>query len=565
MRSLHGRLALAHVAGGSTHRDALDSATDGKTVVTYSRQDEIGPAEIAGDSVTAESRESIRVAAPDITMHDIVKRYGAVLANDSVNFDLGSGEIHALLGENGAGKSTLMKILFGMVSPDAGEIAVNGKPVILKSPRDALAQRIGMVHQHFLLVPQFSIAENVVLGTQPSWGMRLRKSQIEHQVSEVAHLYGMEFNPAQLVSSLSIDVQQRVEILKLLYRGATTLILDEPTAALGPTEVDRLFSALRDLRRSGHSVVIITHKLSEVMEIADRVTVLRAGRVVTVAARGTFDEDDLAKAMVGHSLTVVTKTTGTAGENARLTVRDLVVLGDRGEPAVDAVSFEVRPGEIVGMAGVEGNGQSELGQALAGLRTIEGGTIQVEHTDLAHFTPRDLHLKGVSIITEDRLQWDLIPELTVAENMALGAVAEGNYIQHGMLRRRNIRRDASHLLHDYNVHPVAPDLRAGALSGGNQQKIVLARELARNPRVLIVAQPTRGLDVAASEFVQQRLLELRTQGCAILLFSLDLNELLSLSDRVLVLYRGRIAYTDIAEKLNVNNIARAMAGMQITT
>lgn len=518
----------------------------------------------------AEMKEVIapgpRVRAPGIVMRSIVKRYGQVVANDDVDFDLRPGEIHALLGENGAGKTTLMNILFGMVQPDAGQILIDDTPVELKSPRDALSRRIGMVHQHFMLVPQFTVAENVVLGSKPYWDARLRGAEIEKSVQAAAQQFGIHLNPAQRVGTLPIDVQQRVEILKLLYRGATTLILDEPTAALGPAEIAQLFVSLRDLSSSGHSVVIITHKLSEVMDIADRVTVLRQGKVVTVAERGTFDENDLAMAMVGHTITEVSSTPHEAdGRAYLLTVQDLEVKGDRGHTAVDGVSIGVQPGEILGVAGVEGNGQVELAQALAGLRHPVGGRIELDGRDITRANPRELHRYGVSIITEDRLQWDLIPELTVAENLALSAVASGGYVKRGLLRRREMRVNAERLLHEYGVQPPLPQLAAGALSGGNQQKVVLARELSRKPRVLIIAQPTRGLDVAASEFVHRRLLELREAGCAVVLFSLDLGELLSLSDRIIVLYRGRIAYSGPIKQVTTADVAGAMAGTRVAS
>jgi len=499
-------------------------------------------------------------------MRSIVKRYGPVIADDDVDFDLRPGEIHALLGENGAGKTTLMKILFGMVQPDAGQILINGEPVEFKSPRDALDRRIGMVHQHFMLVPQFSVAENVVLGSKSFWGPRLRAAEIEKSVRAAAQQFGIHLDPVQRVGDLPIDVQQRVEILKLLYRGATTLILDEPTAALGPAEIEQLFLSLRDLSSSGHSVVIITHKLSEVMDIADRVTVLRHGKVVKVAERGTFDKNDLATAMVGHALVEVTSTPHEADtRECRLMVRDLVVKGDKGHTAVDGVTFGVQSGEILGIAGVEGNGQVELAQALAGLRHPVSGKIEFNGRDITRATPRELHQYGVSIITEDRLNWDLIPELTVAENLGLSEVASGGYVKRGLLRRREMRVNAERLLHEFDIQPPLPQLAAGALSGGNQQKMVLARELSRQPSVLVVAQPTRGLDVAASEFVHRRLLELREGNCAVVLFSLDLGELLSLSDRVVVLYRGCIAYGGPVGQVTTAEVARAMAGTGVAS
>jgi ABC-type uncharacterized transport system ATPase subunit len=508
------------------------------------------------------ARAPMGTVQPAIQMSGIAKRFGSVVALDGVDFGLRQGEIHVLLGENGAGKTTLMRILFGMLRPDAGSIMIGGQEVHFRSPRDALARRIGMVHQHFMLVPNMTVAENVVIGSRPAWHLRFSPAQVREEVRRAAASFHLELDVARPVGDLSVDLQQRVEILKLLYRGAETLILDEPTGALGPNEVRRLFQTLQDLRGRGHSIVVITHKLSEAVEVADRVTVLRSGRVVTTVARGDFDEGVLARAMLGHELRAVSKAEdGDGARSPRLEVRDLVVNADHGHRAIDGVSLTVMGGEILGVAGVEGNGQVELAQALAGLRKPVSGRVAIDGVEVSLADPRHVHARGVSVVSENRLQWDLVLDLTLAENLALGAVASGRYSRLGLLHRQRIKADARKLLRQFDVRPPDPNLPAAALSGGNQQKLVLARELARQPGVLIVSQPTRGLDMGATEFVHQQLLALRDQGGAVLLISLDLDELLTLSDRVVVLYRGRIVYHRGAGEVTMDEIAAAMTGI----
>jgi general nucleoside transport system ATP-binding protein len=479
-----------------------------------------------------------------IRMRGITKAFGATVANDQIDFDLEPGEIHALLGENGAGKTTLMNILFGLMPPDSGTITIGAAEVEFESPHDALAHGIGMVHQHFMLVSGFTIAENVVLGSVPPWNLSLRQAAIEQDVREVAERFGMPIDPSRRIRDIPFDTQQRVEILKLLYRGAKVLILDEPTSSLGPAQIDALFASLKDLRESGHSVVMVTHKLSEVMEIADRVTVLKEGRNSTVAKQGSFDERMLARAMTGHDLEGLPPRTASYDDTAAalLQVRELVVQGGTGINAVHGVSFDVHAGEILGVAGVEGNGQRELVDALAGLIKTSDGMFAVDGVDLTHASPRDRHAAGVSVIPEDRQSWGLVLDMTLAENLALAAIPAGRYTKNGFLQERAIRADAQRLLEEYHVRPPNPDLRALSLSGGNQQKVVLARELSRNPSVLIAANPTHGLDVGAAEYVHRRLLEVRETGSAIVLVSGDLDELLEMSDRVVVLFRGLVVY-----------------------
>ncbi len=498
---------------------------------------------------------------PLVRMSGIRKQFGTVVALDSVDLELHPSEIHAVLGENGAGKTTLMRVLFGLVQPDAGSILIEGEEVQLHSPRDALARRIGMVHQHFMLVPKMTVAENVVMGARSAWAPRLSSAQIEEETRRVATSFGMDLDTSRIVQTLSVDAMQRVEILKLLYRGARVLILDEPTGALGPREIRALFATLSDLRDMGKAIVVITHKLSEAKQIADRVTVLRAGQVKAATSSGGFDESYLAQAMIGHQLAAATGSHEKHGDQeVRLEVENLTVLADNRHPAVDGVGFTLHAGEILGFAGVEGNGQLELAQALAGLRKPTTGSIMVGGFDISTADPRRVHKQGVSVISEDRLQWDIIPDLTLAENLALGGVASGMYSRWGFLARRRFKADARRLLAEFDVRPPDPNLRAAALSGGNQQKVVLARELARRPKVLIAAGPTRGLDIGAAKFVHEQLLGLRERGCAIVLVSLDLDELLALSDRILVLYRGRIVYHRAATDVTIEAIAAAMTG-----
>lgn len=493
-------------------------------------------------------------------MRSICKRYGTTIANSDVDLEVRHGEIHALLGENGAGKTTLMNILFGLVPPDSGEIVIHGAKVTLGGPQDALALGIGMVHQHFMLVQRFTVAENVVLGSVSPWKMALRRTAIEREVKQAAERFGVAIDPHRRIRELPIDTQQRVEILKLLYRGAHTLILDEPTSSLGPAQISGLFANLRELRGDGHSIVIVTHKLAEVMQIADRVTVLRSGRNVLSVERGGFDERMLARAMTGRSIDDLPPKTQSSRPKTRLQVRDLVVNTRTRLRAVDRVSFEARENEIVGIAGVEGNGQRELVDALAGVLKIGEGEVLIEGRDITGSHPSSLRDIGFSVIPEDRQGWGLVLDMTVAENIALPDIPSGKFSSRGVLSTRRIREHARRLLVEYDVRPPDPDLRVLSLSGGNQQKVVLARELAREPRVLVAANPTQGLDVGAADYVHRRLLEAREAGSAILLVSNDLDELFKLADRIMVLYRGRVLYESPINEVSIDELALAMAG-----
>ncbi len=470
----------------------------------------------------------------------ITKRFPGIVANDHVDFDLGKGEVHALLGENGAGKSTLMNILYGLYHPDEGEIRLNGKPIRIDSPRDAIDHGIGMVHQHFMLIPVMTVAENIVLATEPTKGPFLDLASAEKRVRELSTQYGLTVRPEAKVASISVGMQQRAEILKALYRGAEILILDEPTAVLTPQEASELFTIIRSLQEGGKSIIFISHKLNEVLEIADRITVLRQGKKIDTVPREGATREGLARLMVGRDVVLsVEKPPAEPGEPL-LEVEDLVVADERGLEVVRGVSFEVKAGEIVGIAGVDGNGQSELIDALTGLRSPAGGKITAAGEDLTSASAREALDAGVGHIPEDRQVRGLVLDFTLAENLALHDYAKEPDSKWGWLYPGRLIERAARLLKEFDVRGGRPQTLAAALSGGNQQKVVIAREVSRDPRILVAAQPTRGLDVGAIEFVHRRLVKERDEGRAILLVSFELEEILSLSDRILVVYEGRI-------------------------
>ena len=478
--------------------------------------------------------------APLLELRGITKQFPGVLANDSVDFDLQKGEVHALLGENGAGKSTLMNILYGLYHPDEGEIRLNGKPVRIGSPRDAIDLGIGMVHQHFMLIPVMTVAENIVLANEPTNGPFLDLAGAEERVRDLSSQFGLAVRPEARVSSISVGMQQRAEILKALYRGAEILILDEPTAVLTPQEAGELFAITRSLQADGRSIIFISHKLNEVLEIADRITVLRHGKRIDTVPREGATAEGLAKLMVGREVVLrVDKPPAQPGETL-LAVKDLSVLDDRDLPACRSVSFEVKAGEIVGLAGVDGNGQSELIDALTGLRKVEAGQLLVAGRDVTDAGARECLDLGVGHIPEDRQARGLVLDFTLAENLALHDFRKEPDSKWGWLYPRRLIQRAAGLLKEFDVRGGGPRTLASSLSGGNQQKVVIAREVSRDPNILVAAQPTRGLDVGAIEFVHRRLVQERDEGRAILLVSFELDEILSLSDRVLVIYEGRI-------------------------
>jgi general nucleoside transport system ATP-binding protein len=477
-----------------------------------------------------------------LEMRHITKRFPGIVANDDVSFDLFEGEVHALLGENGAGKSTLMNILNGLYHADEGEILIKGKPVRLGSPSASIAAGVGMVHQHFMLIPVMTVAENIVLAEEPTRnGIVFDLHEAERRVQEISDRYGLAVDPAAKIEDITVGQQQRVEILKALYRDADILVLDEPTAVLTPQEAQELFEVIRGLTARGKSVIFITHKLNEVLDIADRITVLRRGKLIeTLPAEGAT-EASLARLMVGREVLLRVEKTSSNPGTSLLQVEGLRVHDDRGIEKVRGISFEVRAGEIVGMAGIDGNGQTELIDALTGLRSADAGTVRVDGEDVTQDSVHG-HLEGgLGHIPEDRQRRGLVLEYSIAENIALHDYRSQPASRFGWLFPRRLIERARGLIKAFDVRGGGPTTRAGGLSGGNQQKVVLAREIERDPKVLIAAQPTRGLDVGAIEFVHRRLIEERDEGRAILLVSLELEEVLSLSDRILVMYEGEIA------------------------
>jgi ABC-type uncharacterized transport system ATPase subunit len=477
-----------------------------------------------------------------LELRGITKRFPGVTANDHVDFDLQQGEVHALLGENGAGKSTLMNILYGLYHADEGEILLKGESVKMHSPKDAIARGIGMVHQHFMLIPVMTVAENIVLASEPSRaGVLLDYGIARRGVQDLSRAFNFAINPDARVENITVGQQQRVEILKALYRHAAILILDEPTAVLTPQEAQELFEILRRMTLDRLiSVIFISHKLNEVLDIADRITVLRRGKVVDTVSGAGATQESLARMMVGREVLLrVDKTPATPADPV-LSVRDLHALDDRGLEIVRGVSLEVRSGEIVGLAGVDGNGQSELIEALTGLRRPTAGEIRLAGKDVTGASADTILDLGLGHIPEDRQRRGLVLEFSLAENLALHDFDKPPNSRFGWLYPRRLITFARKLLQQFDVRGGTPETRAAALSGGNQQKVVLAREISRDPRVLIAAQPTRGLDVGAIEFVHRRLVEARDEGEAVLLVSLELEEILSLADRILVIYEGRI-------------------------
>ncbi|NOX62643.1 MAG: ABC transporter ATP-binding protein [Chloroflexi bacterium] len=500
---------------------------------------------------------SFSIASPAVEMRHITKRFGPVIANDSVDFTLERQEIHALLGENGAGKTTLMRILYGLYHADDGEIRIKGEPVTIHSPKDAIARGIGMVTQHFALAAPLSVTENVILGYTE--GFRLGLPDARLRVAEAAQRFGILVDPEALVKDLSVGQRQRVEILKALYRNADVLILDEPTAVLTPQEVEQLFEGLRRLQAQGLSVVFISHKLHEVMDITDRVTVLRGGRVVGVVPTAHTTQSELARMMVGRPTYGVSKPDAARREDVLLRLENVCAEDNQGLPALKNVSLNVHAGEILGLAGVSGNGQRELAQVLEGVRSCTGGRVIANGHDITNAGPDKVMAAGVGRIPEDRHE-SVVAEMTVAQNMALEHLDE--FVRNGMLDKRRIREHAEALIEAYQIK-ARPDDIIRTLSGGNMQKVILARVLERNPAVLVVAQPTRGLDVGATEYVRQKLLEQRQRGAAILLISEDLDEILELSDRIAVIYEGEIMGV-VSPDVDIEHLGLLMSGVHQT-
>jgi simple sugar transport system ATP-binding protein len=500
----------------------------------------------------------------------ITKQFPGVVANDSVNFSVERGEIHVLLGENGAGKTTLMNILYGLESPDSGEIRVNGEPVNFSSPNDAIRRGIGMVHQHFMLVPVFTVTENIVLGVEQTekrsgWLGRLgvldRKSP-EARIRELSEQFSLSVNPRSLVGDLPVGIQQKVEIIKALYRGAQTLILDEPTAVLTPQEVTELFDVIRALTQQGMSVILITHKLKEVLAVSDRISVMHQGKMVGTVRPTETNEAMLAEMMVGRKVILqVHKTTASVGEPV-CQVRGLQVLDDHRQRIVDSVDFTVRAGEILGIAGVQGNGQTELVEAIAGLRSVCGGDIFILEQNTTHATPRQIIETGVGHIPEDREKHGLVKTYSLNDNCALCTYYKPPFAKGVVLQEEAIAQNATRLIKEFDVRPANPQYQAGALSGGNKQKVIIARELSRGAKLLIACQPTRGVDVGSIEFIHKRIVAARDRGMGVLLISAELDEILTLSDRVAVMFKGKIIETLPISEANRERLGLLMAGVK---
>lgn len=498
-----------------------------------------------------------------IEMREITKVFGEFVANDKINLQLRKGEIHALLGENGAGKSTLMNMLAGLLEPTSGEIFVNGKSEKLDSPSRAAALGIGMVHQHFMLVEAFTVAENIILGSEITNKGVLDLKKANADILELSERYGLAVDPTAKVEDISVGAQQRVEILKTLYRGAEILIFDEPTAVLTPAEILELMDIMKTLVKEGKSIILITHKLDEIRAVADRVTVIRRGKSIeTVSIEGVSNKD-LAEMMVGRSVSFVTEKEEAKPKDVVLQISDLIVNENRGVPAVKELSLDVHAGEIVGVAGIDGNGQSELIQAITGLRKVKSGSIKIKGREVVGLSPRKITEMQVSHVPEDRHRDGLVLEMMLSENIALQTYYKEPLSNKGVLNYNQINSYARKLMEEFDVRAASELVPAGALSGGNQQKAIIAREVDRNPDLLIVSQPTRGLDVGAIEYIHKRLISERDKGKAVLVVSFELDKILNLSDRIAVIHDGKIQGIVKPSETNKQELGILMAGGKI--
>ncbi|WP_084570867.1 ABC transporter ATP-binding protein [Streptococcus pneumoniae] len=495
-----------------------------------------------------------------IEMRDITKVFGGFVANDKINLHLRKGEIHALLGENGAGKSTLMNMLAGLLEPTSGEIAVNGQVVNLDSPSKAASLGIGMVHQHFMLVEAFTVAENIILGSELTKNGVLDIAGASKEIKALSERYGLAVDPSAKVADISVGAQQRVEILKTLYRGADILIFDEPTAVLTPSEIDELMAIMKNLVKEGKSIILITHKLDEIRAVSDRVTVIRRGKSIETVEIAEATNADLAEMMVGRSVSFKTEKQASKPKEVVLSIKDLVVNENRGVPAVKNLSLDVRAGEIVGIAGIDGNGQSELIQAITGLRKVESGSIELKGDSIVGLHPRQITELSVGHVPEDRHRDGLILEMMISENIALQTYYKEPHSKNGILNYSNITSYAKKLMEEFDVRAASELVPAAALSGGNQQKAIIAREIDRDPDLLIVSQPTRGLDVGAIEYIHKRLIEERDNGKAVLVVSFELDEILNVSDRIAVIHDGKIQGIVSPETTNKQELGVLMAG-----
>lgn len=492
-------------------------------------------------------------------MRGVSKRFPGALANQNVDFDVKAGEIHALLGENGAGKSTLMKVLYGLYRPEEGQILLDGQPVTFHSPADALARGIGMIHQHFMLVPSLTVAENVALGMKPKRGIQLDLEEVRAKVRQLSALYGLKVNPDAYIWQLSVGEQQRVEIIKALYRGGALVILDEPTAVLTPQEVKELFVTLRTMSEQGHALIFITHKLGEVRELSTRITVMRDGRVVNTTPNQDVDRRKLARMMVGRDVLFQPDRPPINAGAVRLTVQDLHAKNDQGLPCLQGVNLDVRSGEIVGIAGVSGNGQREFAETIAGLRSAVSGVVLLDGKPILREAVSSRLKAGLAYVPEERMKHGIIGSFSVAENAILQD--PDDYARGTFFNFRAISRHADQLIRSFNIKTPGSGAAAKNLSGGNIQKLILARELSRKPAVLIAAQPTRGVDISATEYIHHVLIDQRSAGVAIVLISEDLDEILALSDRIAVMYEGCIVGVLNREDADVETLGLMMAGV----
>lgn len=498
-------------------------------------------------------------------MREITKKFGSFTANDHINLTIEKGEIHALLGENGAGKSTLMNLLAGLLQPTSGSIRVNGQEVVIDSPTKANHLGIGMVHQHFMLVKKFSVLENIILGRETTRFGWIDQKRVRSEILALSQQYHLAIDPDAKVEDISVGMEQRVEILKTLYRGADILIFDEPTAVLTPQEIEELMHILKKLTKEGKSIILITHKLKEIKAVADRCTIIRRGKAIATVNVQDVDDQSLADMMVGRVVSFKTEKEASNPTTDALVLDNLVVNDSRGLPAVNGVSLTVRHGEVVGIAGVDGNGQSELIQAIAGLRPIASGQLTFEGTDVTHTTPRQRTRAGLGHIPEDRHKHGLVLSMRLDENIGLQTYQEPPLSRHGWLQPKAFGELARRLIQEFDVRTPSERVPASALSGGNQQKAIIAREIDRSPSLLLAAQPTRGLDVGAIEFIHKRLIEQREQGRAVLLMSFELDEILNVADRIAVMYEGKITAIVNAKDTNEQELGLLMAGSSLST
>ncbi len=498
---------------------------------------------------------------PVLELKGITKQFPGVLANDNINLTLEKGEIHALLGENGAGKTTLVNILYGLYKPTGGQIFINGRQVEIHGPTDAIHQGIGMVHQHFMLVPVLTVTENVMLGEESlHGGLFLDRKVVANRIREISEKYGLQVDPNAYVKNLPVGIQQRVEIIKVLYRDANILILDEPTAVLTPQEVEELFKIIKSLVAQGVSLIFITHKLKEVLAVADRITVLRRGRTVGTTIPAKTNEQALADMMVGRAVELKVKKKPAHPQSPMLVVEKLCISDERQGIAVDNVSFEVRAGEVLGIAGVQGNGQTQLVEALTGLRKIDSGTVKINGQDATNASPRQITELGVAHVPEDRQRDGLVLAYPLTANIVLNTYYRQPFASNGVINREEVRKITQRVVEEFDVRTPGIDVPVATLSGGNQQKVIVGREFSRPIKLLIAAQPTRGLDVGSIEYIHHRIIEKRDEGAAVLLVSTELDEIRALSDRIAVMFAGKIVDILPAKQVTKEQLGLMMAG-----